>query len=189
MDQRSPLSYSSRLFDRPSGPIAYSVPLFHQVVERHQFAQQLPTNSLSWYWESQRTADPSPESASLLLPEHRPITRVDSGTVPDLVADLIETNVDGYNRFLALFGTEDLLGPHEWPKAIRQLLDGAPRPLVIAVVQLGDSADELVFVGQPPSKYASELLDEWGVLKGVRSTKPYTDLGTAMLERLYPALE
>ena len=80
----------------------------------------LSATGLTWIWESTRTGPPLQNVDDEINPEHRPrqLLNIDSAEV--LKQDLLEKNLHGFRRFVALYGGTGDLKALESDDALRE---------------------------------------------------------------------
>ncbi len=160
---------------RDKGPICYGVPVLHRSPPLSGLKTELLTFGLAWFWRS--WGDPRWVYTIPDLPIHRELTPLDAATWPLLAADILtETPIDVAGRHIELFAVA--------PDAREQARDAAglrnallqfaqeQGPLQLVIVQLGDQANELVFVRHDPMAPVRKLLQTWTSTASMR-TKPY----------------
>ena len=93
---------------RENGPICYEAEVLpindRQALDR--WVSELLTVELTWYWESGRARPRANHSQYSYLPELRPPTLLDESRKELFLDDLSERDVDGYARFIAIFGVD-----------------------------------------------------------------------------------
>lgn len=182
----SDLHEASR-YSRSRGAVCFELPLLGPLGRPPtDLVEQLLASNLEWLWISE-TRPPSPDQRGDVAT--RALTHLTESTSRSLIAELSERDEDGYGRFLALFGVRKLphrLEPTWLHEGLRKLAAEQDGGVELAVVQIGDTPNDYVYVRRDPSDGAAQLLDEWNI--GEASSfeeKKYRALGVATLEHLF----
>lgn len=172
--------------------VCYELPVFRNLdaPQVREFALQLLANGLDWVWQSARAHPDEATRRHLPTPESRASTLLTMDTASDFVVDLLERDeVEGYTRFVALFGVtpaaaRDLMG-HTATTAIRDFCQERGG-IQICVIQIGDSQTEFVFVPHQRTRESDDVLAHWGIRTDLAyPTRPYRKLYTASLESIF----
>ena len=167
----------STLYYRDRRPVCWEVPLVRSLTAA-RFVEILRNSALSWYWESV----PIVPDAN----QRTPLQALTSASAAALVADLEWRDPDGAGQYVAMFGATPGSSLNDLQPAIGKFVRDEFGPIQLAIVQLGDSPREQVFLRQEIDREVAELLG----LLGVETNRPgrvlpYARLATASLESLY----
>ncbi|HEV7848611.1 MAG TPA: hypothetical protein VGO88_04725 [Mycetocola sp.] len=181
------------LYERDAGVVCYEVALLGNRDATHvaEFVTGLLASDLDWIWESAPAHPPTNGHDGLELSRERPATMLNDVTASALATDMVEVDEDNYLRFMGLFatargqGSPELLEPRTG--AIEEFCHERG-PIQLAIIQIGDSPTEHVFVPHHLHPAVRGLLEGWGVHPAsVHKRRPYRRLRMASLESLYPA--
>lgn len=179
------------VYIRNRGPICYEVPLFDNHALLAELPRQLLSSDLSWCWESMRLGPMASTSDVPDLPPKRPVTQLTLGNAASLIGDFRERNIDGYGRFVAIFGVDPdtvvtLLDEARLRSALYNYSTQEEGPIRIVLIQIGDQINDYIFVPHRPIEPVSRLLETWGIHPAaVYKTRRYKKLGVVTLESLY----
>jgi hypothetical protein len=171
------------LFTRDHGAIAVGVALFHRRMSPTSAAECFLRMGLSWWWESH-----SLERDSAARKE-RGWTQLKRETVPVFVGDLLERDVDSYNRFVALIGTDTEVRDEQLRAEMSAFDSGVESKILVIIVQVGDQDNELVFIRPPPPAPIRHLLRQTDVDLDTAKVHPYKRLGVLQLSSLFQLSE
>ncbi len=156
-----------------------------------EWTKRLLSVELSWYWESARSGPPEDSSQYTYLPEERSLTLLDMNNVKTFLDDLSERDIDGYARFIAIFGLDvdaspSSLGSAQFRSMVSNFLKHEEGPIRVVVIQIGDSPWEQVYVTHNPIESVRRLLECWEITSSaINRKRPYEQLNTAKLESVY----
>lgn len=180
------------LYLRNAGPVCYEAEVLplndKQALEN--WVTKLLSTGLIWCWESGRARPPANVAPYIILPEQRPLTLLNSMQKEALIADLSERDIDGYARFIAIFGLDKEAVISEldadWLKnALKEFIEQEAGAIHVAIVQVGDSEKENIFVRNNVVEPVRLLLESWGITRStIDKTVPYNRLYLAKLESL-----
>ena len=172
---------------RDSGAICFELPLLGPYGRSPQdFVEQLLQSDLEWLWISEtRPLDRNhPDDVAA-----RALTRLRASTAHSLIADFSERDPDGYGRFVALFGIQNVPETLEsrWMREeLKRLIGEQDGALRLVVLQIGDTPNEYVYVRRNPSGGAARMLQQWGVGEaGPFKEKKYRALRAVALEKVF----
>ncbi len=177
------------LYIRDKGPICYAVPVLHREPPLAGLEAELLSSGLAWSWRS--WGDPRWVYTIPDLPTDRAVTPLDAATWSLLAADILaETPIDVTGRHIELFAVaaEAREQSRDAAGLRNALLQFAQEqgPLQMVIVQLGDQANELVFVRHNPTEAVRALLETWTSTAPLRAKPyPYKRLNMANFERLF----
>jgi hypothetical protein len=115
----------------------------------------------------------------------RPPTRLKPESAPLLVADLTERDGDGYNRFVAIIGLAADVPCDQLSQELRAFDRGERSAVCCAIVQVGDAAEELIYMSRLPSAPLEQLLSQLGMDRRTAQMRPYSELRTLTFESLF----
>ena len=144
---------------------------------------------LSWLWQSKRVRTVAPGGPQ--LPEKRSPTLLDEHSASVFLEDALERDVDGYGRFLAVFGVDTNAVPSitdesSLKAALTQFSRTEEGPIRIVIVQIGDSVLEHIFVPHKRIGPVERLFEAWGINESAINWKlSYKTLFLARLESLF----
>jgi len=124
-------------------------------------------------------------------PEKRPPTLLTEHSAAVFLEDTLERDVDGYGRFLAIFGVDkNAVASITDESLLKAALTDFSRteggPIRIVVVQIGDSVLEHIFVPHKRIEAVGQLFEAWGINeRAIKWKLPYKLLYLARLESLF----
>ncbi len=174
---------------REQGPICYEKQVFavDDPQTAHELGLLLLASHLSWYWESVPSHDDPDYYESGSVPSERSLTELSLCNLSDLANDLIEFDLDGYGRFVALFGV-DVSGfsVDSFSESLRSFVLDEKGPIRIALIRIGDMAPQYIFVPNQPTESVRSLLEAMGIVRKIPlNIISYNKLRLASLESLY----
>jgi hypothetical protein len=160
------ISPSFTLYEREERPSALQGWLFSDDAVA-TIGLTLLSSGLSWVWESTRTGPPVVTVDEDLFPEHRPRQLLSKGVLSLLESDLLERNLHGFRRFVALYGgTGDLIdkfsNDDELRDEIEAFVQGKPSSVSTLLVQLGDVAADVIYFSRHNITFVDPLLEALG---------------------------
>jgi hypothetical protein len=174
------------LYVQRQGPNCYRIRSPHNRAPYDEFARELLSSSLAWYWTSSREpADGTYDNQN--LPDARPLTYLAPNTVGPFISDLRERTAEGYARWFYLFGADPdmLTEPLNEPalrSALKEFSKREAGPISMVIIQEYDDPFEFVFVLHGASEDVNRLLEAWGVNPAsIRKTYPYEGWLDSML--------
>ncbi len=181
------------IYLRDHGPICYEVPVFADPLVRKELPTQLLLSDLNWLWESGRRhdIDETHSAFDTLLPNKRFITLLTQNNVNLFLADLEERDVDGYGRWIHLFGVDQtseraMLKPSEILSFLHEFSTNESGPIRIVIVQVSDIENEYMFMPHKPITEVVDLLKLWGTKWSLdQNRRKYKDLRSATLESTF----
>jgi hypothetical protein len=179
------------LYFRERGPICYKADVFFQKADfNSHLSEQLFSVQLDWCWESVQSIRPTEQHYGN-NPTERPLTQLTPGNTDLLVRDIRERDLNGYGRYIALFGVNkgdarSLLDENGFRVALETFCVQESGQIKIAIVQVGDLPEDLLFTPHALSPDVSTLLNIWGIVGDVPKRLDYRRLRLYMLEALYP---
>ena len=168
-------------YSHPLGPICFEANLFGAEENLVALENSLKGSDLDWFWASA----PRPIVNSDRDSKHRKLARVADKSVPQLIADFRERDSDGYGRSIVLMGCEKgcrLSSRRELALALEAFSKREEGPLLLLVIQVGDSPEYVYVTHQVPDS-VSTILQQWQVnASDVKEELPYEKLNQLKLE-------
>jgi hypothetical protein len=163
--QKNTVDQSFRLYSRDDKPVALQGWFFAEsVVSKIEVA--LAETGLAWIWESTRTGPPLSTDEEESQPEHRARQVLTDDLIPLIKADLVERNLHGFRRFVALYGgTKDLLSlieDDDLKREVDAFATGKQSALSILIVQMGDVAADIIYFVQTENPFINTFLTNLG---------------------------
>jgi hypothetical protein len=144
---KKPVDDGFRLYVRDHKPAALRGWIFNERVAS-SLNDGLVESGLLWLFESTRTG-PTIETAEPPAPEHRVRQPLTPASAAELSADLVERNIHGFRRFVALYGgSEELLCLTEdeaLHEAVEAFCLGEDSSVKVLVIQFGDVAPDFIY--------------------------------------------
>ena len=180
-----------RVYLREHRPICYELAFFDNQQLLNDLLVQLSLGDLNLYWKSERLRPLPDTSPAHNLPLERPLTLLTPDKKASFIEDIEERDIDGYGTFIALFGIDSsvALTPSDDNSLYTALENFSAReqsPIRIAVIQVGDSFTEHVFVPHEPVKPIKQLLANWKeAYRNINEIHRYKELRLASLESIF----
>ena len=182
---------------RDQGPVCYETKILNLDDKQalRSWASRLLSMDIGWYWESRRSRPMADDSQYHYLPEQRSLTLLTINNMEIFLDDLSERDIDGYARFVAIFGTDsdaDLLASHgtQFGSALERFSEFEEAPIRVVVVQIGDSPCEYIFVPHNLIEQVRCLIENWGITpSAITKKRAYKYLYTAKLESLLEPIQ
>jgi hypothetical protein len=154
-----------KFYARDNRPSAIQGPIF-RVETAKVIVDVLREARLEWLFESTRTGQPV-GNVDNAMPEHRGRLRLTDETADVLGVDLVERNVHGFRRFVALYGgTEsivDLTEDEPLHEAVEAFAEGRPSPIRTLIIQFGDVASDVIYFAPTNTEIVDDMLPSLGI--------------------------
>jgi len=154
-----------RLYVREDKPAALQGWIFTPTITA-TLGSSLFETGLTWIWESTRTGPPlvATEDDN---PEHRSRQYLVPDSLPQLEGDLLELNLHGFRRFVALYGGSEAIlskgSDDDLRFEVESFAAGKSSVLSMIIVQLGDVAADVIYLNLTDTVIADRLLPKLGI--------------------------
>jgi hypothetical protein len=155
-----------RLYVREGKPVALQGWFFNEATIA-SLLSSLSSAGLTWIWESTRTGPPQIVERAEPSPEHRERQIFSPELLTLLQDDLLEKNIHGFRRFVALYGgskkIELLTSDDDLRSEVERFTSGKDSLISVLVVQLGDVAADVIYFNINDNQTVAVLLTAFGI--------------------------
>jgi hypothetical protein len=163
---RKIVEHPFHLYVRDDKPVTLQGWIFSELVVAG-VGEALQSTGLTWIWESTRTGPPIADSDENSTPEHRDRQVLAPGSVATLQEDLLEKNIHGFRRFVALYGGDAAVVTLTEDDDLRAEVDafaaGKKSVIKCLVVQFGDVAADVIYFVPNERSVVDPLFHNFGI--------------------------
>jgi hypothetical protein len=142
--------------------------LFRRRVSPAEFAHQLLSSNLDWYWYSERLQPDADVPDSSDLPDIRPWTQLRADNVGLLTAEIQVWGKSDEGRNVVILGVDPSavtmpVDEAQIRAALRSFATREEGPVRIVLIQIGDQPQEFLFIPRKSVGPVNSLLETWGI--------------------------